>query len=121
MEETAVLGEVKIRELADREEIKEVRHRFALALDTRDWDRPVFLRNHAHDHETRLVFGASRNLHEHLIEPQGLGFDEVDTMLALVRSTFPFLLPQISTSVSLLVCFQHQFVQFVPILLVYFS
>ena len=38
MDETAVLGEAKIRELADREEIKEVRHRFALALDTRDWD-----------------------------------------------------------------------------------
>ena len=38
MDETAVLGEVKIRELADREEIKEVRHRFALALDTRDWE-----------------------------------------------------------------------------------
>jgi ketosteroid isomerase-like protein len=38
MEETAVLGEEKIRELADREEIKEVRNRFALALDTRDWE-----------------------------------------------------------------------------------
>lgn len=37
MEETAVSGG-KIRELADREEIKEVRHRFALALDTRDWE-----------------------------------------------------------------------------------
>ena len=38
MEDTAALGEAKIRELADREEIKEVRHRFALALDTRDWE-----------------------------------------------------------------------------------
>jgi hypothetical protein len=31
--------------------------------------RPVPPRYHAHDHETRLVFSASRDFHEHLIKP----------------------------------------------------
>src|SRR5215211_2666349 len=30
---------------------------------------PVLSRNHAHDHKKWLVFSASRNFHEHLIEP----------------------------------------------------
>jgi hypothetical protein len=53
--------------------------------------RPMLASDHPDHQEPGLVLSTSRDLDEHLVEPESLGFDEVDAVLGFVALALGFI------------------------------